>query len=189
MRSLLIALIGGLIFGCAPPAEQAAADPDPSGYSIASQEFVDITKDFLTQMAAFDFEAWGEVLADDVEYYFPDGDQDTRTKLIGKEAVLGWWNNWKSTSGVESMTIGSENVIPIHSTNVQSTTGLAGTYTLAWFTTGMSLDNGNSTSFRMNMDMHYNDAKKIDRIFTYYDRSGIIKAMGINILDSPEEVM
>ena len=48
-------------------------------------------------MADLDFDKWGEMMADDVEYYFPDGDAGTRTKLTGKSEVVGWFKNWKET--------------------------------------------------------------------------------------------
>jgi hypothetical protein len=36
---------------------------------------------------------------------------------------------------------------------------------------------------RMNFSAHFNKDKKIDRYYTYYDRTKIVQAMGSNILE------
>ena len=184
MKYFIIICFSVLLMCCeqAPPAEA-----EEGVYSIASDDYVELTTTALEHLTSFDFESWGMLLADDVEYYFPDGDENTRTKLIGKEDVLGWWNDWKASSGVTSMEMSNMNKIPIHAKETQKTTGVSGNFVLAWLTTQLSFENGNSVSLRMNMDFHFNDAKLIDRIWSYYDRTGIIEAMGGNILQEEEE--
>ena len=51
---------------------------------------------------------------DDVEFWFPDGDNNTRTKLVGKKAVIDWWKNWKATSGIKSMTMDEAVFLPVN---------------------------------------------------------------------------
>jgi hypothetical protein len=175
------------------PADQAsapeAAAPDSNAeYAIASPEYVDLAAEALTHIAALDFDKWGELLADDVEYYFPDGDTGTRTALIGKKAVLDWYNNWKATSGIKSMSAEAENHLPMEALKTPEMTGLAGPYVLSYFSNKMVFDNGNTAAIRMNFASHFNADKKIDRYFTYYDRTPIINAMkGVNVLGEGEE--
>jgi hypothetical protein len=185
MRTLLLFLSLIVVFSCTPYEEKSEPEEHPSGFAMTDMTYAEITEASIKNLAAFDFETWGTQLADDIEYHFPDGDQNSRTKLIGKEAVLNWWKDWEANSGVTSMTMGDLVVIPVSSSSKVSSTGLAGNYGLAWVTTRLGFDNGNTVSFRMNMDLHFNEENKIDRIFSYYDRTGLIQAMGGNIL-SPE---
>jgi hypothetical protein len=61
------------------------AQAQAANYEIASQEYVDLSEKALSQVITFDFDAWAGMLADDVEFWFPDGDNNTRTKLVGKK--------------------------------------------------------------------------------------------------------
>jgi hypothetical protein len=117
-----------------------------------------------------------------VEFNFPDGDESTRTKLTGKKAVADWWNNWKKTSGVKSMTYEKHVEIPVNSMEVNPSTGLSGVTVISYFSNNMDI-NGSPVRIRMNFSAHFNKDKKIDRYFTYYDRTKIVKAMGANILE------
>ena len=42
--------------------------------------------------------------------------------------------------------------------------------------------NGATVKLRMNVVMYFDSAKRINRFFTYYDRTGILEATGTNIL-------
>lgn len=146
-------------------------------FSIASIEYADLTQKALDHMAKFEFDAWGDMLADNIVYSFPDGDVDTRTKLEGKSAVVGWWKNWKEKSGVESMTMSEFNHIPINVTAQPKGGALMGMVVISYFSNKMVF-NGKTVALRMNFSVHFNTDKKIDRYTTYYDRTPIIKAMG-----------
>ena len=89
-----------------------AAVTNPN-FVIAPVEYAELSEKALNHIAKFEFDAWAEMLADNVVYSFPDGDVDTRTKLEGKAAVVGWWKTWKEKSGIESMTMSEFNHIPI----------------------------------------------------------------------------
>jgi ketosteroid isomerase-like protein len=129
-----------------------------------------------------DIDKWVSMMSDDVEFTFPVGDVDTRTKLTGKKAVSDWWNNWKKTSGVKSMTYEKHVEIPVNSKEVNPSTGLTGVTVISYFSNNMDI-NGSSVRLRMNFAAHFNNEKKIDRYNTYYDRSKIVQAMGSNILE------
>ncbi|MDX1585566.1 MAG: hypothetical protein R3222_02435, partial [Balneolaceae bacterium] len=119
----------------------------------------------------------------DIEYYFPDGDAGTRTVLTGKTAVLEWWNNWENTSGIESMTFSNPVFLPVVAQTAPNYAGLTGPYVVSYMSNEM-VYNGTTVNLRMNFTLHFNDQKKIDRYYTYYDRSPIINAMGTNILSN-----
>jgi ketosteroid isomerase-like protein len=165
--------------GYAQPANKAqAANP---GYEIASPEYSKLAAEALTYFSGMDIDKWVTLLSDDVEYNFPDGDVGTRTKLTGKKAVADWWNNWKKTSGVKSMTYEKHVEIAVNSTEVNPSTGLAGVSVISYFSNNMNI-NGTPVQLRMNFSAHFNKEKKIDRYYTYYDRTKIVQAMGTNIL-------
>jgi len=151
-------------------------------YEIASPEYSKLAVEALTYFTSMDIDKWVSMMSDDVEYNFPDGDEGTRTKLTGKKAVADWWNNWKKTSGVKSMTFEKHVEIPLNSTEVNPSTGLSGVSVIAYYSTNMDI-NGSPLRLRMNVSTHFNKDKKIDRYFTYYDRTKIVQAQGKNILE------
>lgn len=164
-------------------AADSTAAPVNANYEIASSEYSDLAKKAAGHLSKFEWDAWGAMLADDCEYYFPDGDEITRTKLTGKQAILDWWKNWQQTSGIQSMTFSLENYLPFNALKAPNMTGMTGNYVISYFTNKMVYKEG-EVSVRMNMSIHINDNKLIDRYYSYYDRTPIIQAMkGVNILE------
>jgi len=149
---------------------------------IASPEYSKLAVEALTYLTSMDIDKWVSMMSDDVEFSFPDGDVSTRTKLTGKKAVADWWNNWKKTSGVKSMTYEKHVEIPVNSKEVNPATGLTGVTVISYFSNNMNI-NGSPVPLRMNFSAHFNKDKKIDRYYTYYDRTKIVQAMGSNILE------
>jgi hypothetical protein len=158
------------------------AKPVNPNVEIASPEYSKLAAEALTYLTSLDIDKWVSLMSDDVEFNFPDGDESTRTKLTGKKAVADWWNNWKKTSGVKSMTFEKHVEIPVNSMEVNPSTGLSGVSVISYFSNKMDI-NGSPVRIRMNFTAHFNKDKKIDRYFTYYDRTKIVKAMGANILE------
>lgn len=176
--------------GCnyATPAKEATANADSTStsvtnpnLSIASTEYSDLSEKSLQLLAKGDYDAWGDMLADDVVYAYPDGDMDTRTKVTGKAALLAWWKKSKE-SGMDTMSLSEFNHTPINVTGQLKAGAPTGIYDLVYFTSKMIIK-GKPVSIRMNFSVHFNADKKIDRYNTYYDRSLIIKALGKNTLD------
>jgi ketosteroid isomerase-like protein len=164
----------------AQPATKAqAANPN---YEIASPEYSKLAVEALTYFTSMDIDKWLSMMSDDVEYNFPDGDEGTRTKLTGKKAVADWWNNWKKTSGVKSMTFEKHVEIPVNSKDINPSTGLSGVSVIMYYSTNIDI-NGTPLRLRMNVTAHFNKDKKIDRYYTYFDRTKIVQAMGTNILE------
>lgn len=151
-------------------------------FVIAPIEYTDLTLKALEHMSKFEFDAWGDMLSDNVKYSFPDGDIDTRTTLVGRDEVVKWWKNWKATSGIESMTMTEFNNLPINIIVQPKGGAMMGIYVISYFSNKMVF-RGKPVSVRMNFTIHFNAEKKIDRYSTYYDRAVIIKATGVNVLD------
>ncbi|MCY7349584.1 MAG: hypothetical protein LH606_02820 [Cytophagaceae bacterium] len=172
--------------GCNTPAKQtgtATADTLVTNplFKIAPAEYATLAEQSVLHVAAADFDAWGAMLADDVEYDFPDGDPDTRTKLMGKTAVLDWWKNYRKTPGVGTMTMTEFNHTPIEVTGNPKGGAKKGIVVLSYFTSTQVIK-GQSVGVRMNFATYFNADKKIDRYTTYYDRTPIVKALGRNML-------
>ena len=197
--SLLVAVLAFAVLfinGCSnnAPAKEEPVTKDPAAvaatmatvtnpnFSIAPVEYATLSEKALALMAKFDFDAWGEMMADNIVYAFPDGDVGTRTKLEGKAAVVGWWKSWKEKSGVESMSMTEFNHFPLNVTVQPKGGALMGNYDFIYFSNKMVFG-GKAVSLRMNFAVHFNADKKIDRYITYYDRSIIIKATGKNMLE------
>ena len=161
---------------------QKESPPANKNYEIASAQYSELAAQALTYFIKMDIDKWASMLADDVEYNFPDGDEGTRTKLTGKAAVLGWWSNWAKTSGVKSMTMEKPVFIPVNSVERNPYTGLSGVTVITYFSNNMDI-NGTPLKLRMNFNAHFNENKLIDRYYTYYDRTKIVAIMGKNILE------
>ncbi len=183
----IITLIAGLalVFSCndkeAEPKETAATT-NQSNYEVASERYSDLNEQALDRMAALDYDAWGEMLSDDVEYYFPDGDANTRTILSGKEEVVNWWKDWKNTSGIEKMSFTNPVYIPVKANQELNYSGLTGVIVLTYVSNEM-VYNGQPVEVRMNIATHFNEDSLIDRIYTYYDRTPILNTVNANVLE------
>lgn len=160
-------------------------DDGNDSWDIGSTEYVEIMEQGMMHMQNMDFDAWGELMADDIEYYFPDGDAGTRTVITGKEALIDWWKNWEATTGVESMTFSEAVYLPVIAQEAPNYAGLTGPYVISYMSNEMVF-NGTPVNLRMNITVHFNEENKIDRYYSYYDRSLIISAMGTNILSDTE---
>lgn len=186
MKKFILMMAGvSLLFSCSgkeKETRQEVSSEGQSNYEVASERFSELNEEALDKMAALDFDGWGKMLADDVEYYFPDGDADTRTILKGKEEVVDWWKNWKETSGIEKMTFSNPVFIPVQANKKLNYSGLTGVIVLAYFSNEM-VYNGQPVAVRMNFATHFNKDSLIDRYYTYYDRTPILNTVNMNVLE------
>ena len=186
MKKLML-LLGSafLCFSCnsekKEPQEEMSST-NQSNYEVASERYSELNQEAMDHIQALDFDAWGDMLADDVQYFFPDGDAETRTILEGKEEVLNWWKNWKETSGIQKMSFTNPVNIPVKANQELNYSGLTGVIVLAYFSNEMIYD-GQPVSVRMNFATHFNKDSLIDRYYTYYDRTPIINTVNANVLE------
>lgn len=155
---------------------------DQSNYQVASDRYSDLSDEALDRMANLEFDRWGEMMARDVEYYFPDGDYGTRTVLKGKTSVLHWWKNWKETTAIDSMRFTERVHVPIQANERLNYSGLTGVIVISYFSNKM-VYNGQPVSVRTNVAVHFNDDSLIDRYYTYYDRTPILNTVNENALE------
>lgn len=173
-----------LLFSCNNQNEEPQERParlTGSNYEVASEKFAERNEKAMTHMANFEFEEWSEMLAEDVEYYFPDGEAN-RTVLRGKEEVVNWWKNWRETSGINSMEFVDVVSIPVKANQQLNYSGLTGVITITYFSNRMNF-NGQPVNIRSNSATHFNEDSLIDRIYTYYDRTPILETVDNNILE------
>jgi len=169
------------------PATTAGAPPAVTNelFRLAPAEYAEKAEASVQALARADFDAWGATLADDVAYAFPDGDPNTRTTLKGKTAVLDWWKKFRATPGVESMAVSEFNLMPIEVTGEAKGGAPKGIYVIAYFTNVLGIK-GQSVGLRMNFSIHFNADQKIDRLYGYYDRTPIVRALGQNLLEAQQ---
>lgn len=185
--TVLAAFAALLLFaaGCNTPAQETAADTGAVAtnplFSIAPEEYAALTEEAIMHVSADELEAWGAMMTDDVEFDFPDGDANTRTKLIGKAAVLDWWKKYRETPGVGAMTSSDFNHFPVEITGDPKSGVSKGVYVISYLTNSQII-NGQTVSLRMNFATLFNADKKITAYYTYYDRAGIVQALGQNVL-------
>lgn len=153
-----------------------------SNYEVASERFSDLNDEALDRMSSLDFDAWGEMLAENVEYYFPDGDADTRTVLKGKKEVVAWWKDWKRNTGIDSMKFTDRVHIPVQANHELNYSGLTGVIVISYFSNEM-IYNGQPAQVRTNVAVHFTEDSLIDRFYTYYDRTPILKVVNANVLE------
>jgi hypothetical protein len=188
-QALCLSLSVILLAACSSPSEkptttenqptETVVNPD---YEIASPEYSELAAKALTSWSKLDFESWTAMMSDDVVFYFPDGDAGTRTELAGKQMVFEWWNNWKQTSGIQSMTYKDHIDIPVNVKSTLAYSGLSGIMVFSYFSNEL-IYNRDPVNLRMNFVVHFNSNKKIDRVYSYYDRTKIVEKMKKNILD------
>ena len=168
-------------------AKPAMAAATASDYEIAPQEYATLAEAALQKTAAQDYDGLAAMLSDDVEFYYPDGDQNTRTKFIGKQALMTWLKNSVKSAGAQPSTFTAFNTIPLKVNKKMNAGALNGYQVICFFTGASTYNNGNAVSVRRNAVLHFNDSKLIDRIYNYYDRTPFIKAAGKNILDAAKK--
>ena len=143
----------------------------------ASQEYADLAQKTLDLLAEFDLESWKDYLADDVVWYWPDGNSETRHSIEGKEELIKWWENWKETSGGQ-MSFANNTILPLKINKPSNYYKLVGTGVLLYTDLTISLQD-KSTSVRAHMVFMFDENKKVSHAFLYYDRTGIIELTNV----------
>jgi hypothetical protein len=158
-------------------------EKEPPILEAASQEYADIVKKELDLLANFEFDAFGEYLADDIKWYWPDGSTDTRTVITGKDMLLAWWRNWKETTGIEKLTFTNHTLLPLKVNKPSNYYKVVGSGVLSYADATITLGE-KSTTVRQHIVFMFNDRKKISHAFLYYDRTGIIELTNVILSES-----
>lgn len=144
---------------------------------VASQEYADLTQKTLDLLSEFDLETWKDYLADDIIWYWPDGNSETRHRINGKEELIAWWKNWKETTNGE-LSFTNNTFLPLKVNTPSNYYKLVGTGVLAYTDLTISIQD-KSTSVRQHMVFMFDEDKKINHALLYYDRTGIIELTNV----------
>ena len=164
-----------LIASCAETKKEdaAIAEKEVPMLEAASQEYADIVQKTFDLLSEFDLETWEDYLADDIVWFWPDGNSETRHSIKGKEELITWWKNWKETTGGQ-MTFTNNTLLPIKVNTPSNYYKLVGTGVLAYTDITISIQD-KSTSVRQHSVFMFDENKKISHVLFYYDRTGIIE--------------
>ena len=166
IRLMSVMLAFSLVFvTCNNPKAESLINE--SSYKIASPDYAVLAEKSLDLLASFEFDSFASMLADDIEYEFPDG-----KKISGKSALINYWANYKTISGIKSMNIVGANYLPIDVQIKPKGDIPAGIRVIVDFTNKLTFEK-NEVLVKMNFSFHFNQEKMIDRITTYYDSSTI----------------
>jgi heme-degrading monooxygenase HmoA len=189
-KSLLTSFYAVLFIITTIPA-YTQSDPQPQRrsvnpkYEIASAEYEELSEKYLQHIANFEWEDSYALLSDDVEFKLPDGDSGTRTSYKGLDNVKRFWNNYMEKSGNDKLVLKDFVHIPVQVNQKLPYIEVTGVFDLCYFSAELSYG-AEKTNVRMHWAFHFDDAKKIDGIYTYYDRTPIIETAKKNFL-SPDD--
>ncbi len=152
-------------------------------YEIASQEYEQISEQYLQHIANMEWEKSYAFLSEDVVFRMPDGDKDTRTSFTGIDQVKNFWNNYEQVSGNDKASFKDFVHVPVRAKEMNQQMAMKGVFNLCYFSAALSFG-ANTANVRMHWAFHFNEDKKIDGIYSYYDRTPIIEMAQRNILNN-----
>jgi hypothetical protein len=156
----LVLLVG--LGNCSPPKNKA------QDYEIASPVYIALAEKSIDYLSSFEFDSFASMLAEDVEYELPNG-----KKIVGKTALIQYWQHVRNISGITSMSIVNANYVPIVAHINPGGNEPKGIKVLADFTNNLRFKD-RKEAVKMNFSLHFNEAKLIDRLSVNYDSSKII---------------
>ena len=163
-----------ILFGCSTN----SVNPN---YDIATQEYEQLTEQYLQHVANFEWEKSYSFLSDNIEFKLPDGDTGTRTVFKGLDQVKDFWNNYVEKSGNNKASFKNFVHVPVKANQMIENVDVTGVFNLCYFSAELSYGS-EKANIRMHWAFHFDDEKKIDGIYTYYDRTPIIEASKKNFL-------
>ena len=143
-----------------------------------TQVYCVLVEKAMTLQADFEIEAWADMLADDVVYSFPDYGERSQNNCVGKTAVITYWQNWRQSHHVKTVTFSGFTHAPFVSSKNLNVAKMSGVYVFSILTSSMVFTNNETVEIYMNYCCHFNKDKQIDRIYTNYDRIHIEQVHG-----------
>ncbi|WP_415181630.1 nuclear transport factor 2 family protein [Nonlabens sp.] len=153
---------------------------DQPAVEVASPTYSIIVEESLNLMQDFDFDGLGKHFADDVEWYWPNGGMESRSIIKGKQHVINFWKDWRATSGVESMQFYNSDFMPLRTNKSTDQYNIVGVVVLYYGDITIYGKTG-STTVRQHIVFSFNDDKKIQKVFSYYDRTGITQLLSVDL--------
>lgn len=134
-----------------------------SQYTIATDNYVVLAEKALTYQADFDWESWGNMLADDVQYL----PLDSTSPFVGKKAVLTYWRNHRTQRQILSLRLSECTHIPLQLNRPSYAQGPQGVYVYTICRSEQRLQTGQNQIRHWVIHTHFNDQKLIDRLSIY----------------------
>jgi hypothetical protein len=153
--------------------EQPAVEEASQTYAIIVEESLNILQDF-------DFDELDTYFANDVEWYWPNGGMESRSIIIGKQNVINYWKDWRATSGVESMQFYNSDFMPLKTNKSNDQYNIVGVVVL-YYGDITIYGKAGSTTVRQHLVFSFNNNKKIQKVFSYYDRTGITQLLSVDM--------
>jgi hypothetical protein len=153
--------------------EQPAVEEASQTYAIIVEESLNILQDF-------DFDELDTYFANDVEWYWPNGGMESRSIIKGKQNVINYWKDWRATSGVESMQFYNSDFMPLKTNKSNDQYNIVGVVVL-YYGDITIYGKAGSTTVRQHMVFSFNKDKKIQKVFSYYDRTGITQLLSVDM--------
>jgi hypothetical protein len=153
--------------------EQPAVEEASKTYAIIVEESLNILQDF-------DFDELDTYFANDVEWYWPNGGMESRSIIKGKKNVINYWKDWRATSGVESMQFYNSDFMPLKTNKSNDQYNIVGVVVL-YYGDITIYGKAGSTTVRQHMVFSFNKDKKIQKVFSYYDRTGITQLLSVDM--------
>ena len=97
--------------------------------------------------------------------------------------MRGFWDSYNEKSGNDKASFKDFVHIPVQVKQMDDNIGATGVFNLCYFSAELSYGS-EKANVRMHWAFHFNEEKKIDGIYIYYDRTPIIKAANRNFLVS-----
>jgi hypothetical protein len=153
--------------------EQPAVEEASQTYAIIVEESLNILQDF-------DFDELDTYFANDVEWYWPNGGMESRSIIKGKKNVINYWKDWRATSGVESMQFYNSDFMPLKTNKSNDQYNIVGVVVL-YYGDITIYGKAGSTTVRQHLVFSFNNNKKIQKVFSYYDRTGITQLLSVDM--------
>jgi hypothetical protein len=160
--------------------ETALEAMDQPAAVAASDEYGEIVASSLDRFENLDFAGMLENYTDDLQWLWPDGTAETRSVIKGKDSLLAFWNNYKEMSGLKKMSFTNRNLMPLQVNRPTNYYKVKGTVVLYYGDIDAVYEN-ETVSVRQHIVYGFNEDKKINRIFLYYDRTDWMAMGGTSI--------
>lgn len=134
-----------------------------SQYTIATDNYAVLAEKAITYQADFEWEAWGSMLADDV-HYLP---FDSASPLVGKKAVLAYWEANRIRSHIHTVRLSEFTHIPLRTNRSLYSAGPPGVYVYTICRSEIQLQVGQKQTRHWVIHTHFNEQNLIDHLYTY----------------------
>ena len=143
----------------------------PQDAEFADPKYMETGKAALAAMSKGDVAGWLANYADNAVYIWSAGDS-----LAGLPAITKYWTERRSKV-IDSITFSNDIWLAIKVNKPQRGPDMPGVWLMGWYQFLSKYKNGQKAGGWIHMDMHFNEAGKIDRAIQYIDRAPINAAL------------